>query len=76
MKTEIKKPFTHGFKLTEQELLRINEVMMQQMRNETKDDISCPVPGKIDSERSKPERDQQKWQRRINSTTRSSSLKS
>jgi predicted ATP-dependent endonuclease of OLD family len=36
----------------------------------------CPVPGKIDSERSKPERDQQKWQRRINSTTRSSSLKS
>ncbi len=36
----------------------------------------CPVPGKIDSERSKPERDQQKWQRRINSTIRSSSLKS
>jgi hypothetical protein len=40
MKTEIRKPFTHGFVLTEQELRRIHDTMAQQMKNYKKDDFS------------------------------------
>src|SRR5437867_2106591 len=39
MRTELKKYFIHGFILTEQELWRINDDMVQQMERETNDDI-------------------------------------
>lgn len=40
MKTEMRKPFTHGFVLTEQELRRIHDIMVQQMKDNKKDDFS------------------------------------
>lgn len=40
MKTELRKPFTHGFVLTEQELRRIYDTMVQQMKSIRKEDFS------------------------------------
>src|SRR2546421_4538514 len=38
MRTEIRKPFSHGFVLTEQELRRIYDTMLQQIERITKQD--------------------------------------
>jgi len=40
MKTELRKPFRHGFVLTEQELRRIYDTMVQQMKSIRKDDFT------------------------------------
>jgi hypothetical protein len=40
MRTELRKSFTHGFVLTEQELRRIHNKMMQQMKSHGKDNFS------------------------------------
>ena len=41
MRTEIAKTFIYRFMLTEQELVRINDVILQQMKAGTNDDIKC-----------------------------------
>jgi hypothetical protein len=40
MRTELSKPFTHGFMLTEQELRRIHDTMVQQMKRDGRDVFS------------------------------------